>query len=138
VNGLILGEVQDVDGGETVQNVDVGSIRLYVHDDDQPRAKRARRLDASLSSETINEDLVVNGSVSDVVLAEGVFVQVNGSVSGEVIVSPTAELRIHGSVSARVQNSGRVDIFGSSSGTIEDVDGGTSEIHQPDLLIPSG
>jgi predicted acyltransferase (DUF342 family) len=87
---------------------------------------------------TIDRDLVLNGSASSVIIDEGVFAQFNGSISGDVLVAAGAEVRIHGSVDARVRNRGRVDVYGSMSGSIVDEAGGSSEIHEGETLDLAG
>jgi hypothetical protein len=137
VSGLVLGDVRDVGAGKTDVNVNVniGDIRFHVVEP-HPRAEGAPRVNESVSDTTIDHDVVVNGSVGDVVIADGVFAQINGSVSGELLVSAGAEVRLHGSVgrNARIRNRGRLDVYGTLSGSIVDEYGGTSEIHEGEIL----
>jgi hypothetical protein len=133
VRGVVLSEIVDLDGGETV--IDPSEVRVH-EVDEHPRAAHARRSNESLSGPlTISEDLVLNGSVSGpVTVARGIFLQMNGSLAGELIVEEDAEVRIHGSVQGRITNSGRVDVYGLLHGTMDDQPTGRSEIHEGELL----
>lgn len=133
VEGLVLGEIRDV-GPEARTSVQVpANARIHFHEP-HPRAERARSLNQSLADTTIEDDLVINGSVHDVVVAEGVFVQVNGSAHGRVVISPGSEVRIHGSVHGSVTNRGRLDVYGTVDGAISDEGQGASEVHEGELI----
>ena len=79
-------------------------------------------------------DLALNGSVTNVVVAEGVFAAINGSTHGELLISAGAEVRLNGSVHGHVRNRGRLGVNGIVHGSIEDEGEGTHEIHEGESL----
>ena len=132
VAGMILGDVRDIDGGRTTQ--DLGEARLHIVPP-HPRAERARRLsDSIIGPATIREDMVVDGSISGpVTVASGVFLQLNGSVSGVLIIEAGADVALHGSVSGEIRNRGHLDVYGTVSGLIVD-ESGQATVHEGSRL----
>ena len=94
------------------------------------RAAKARVLNASPSGgTTIDEDLVLNGSVNGpVTVLPGVYARINGSINGDATVEQGAEVTVQGSVLGSVRNRGRLDVYGTVSGEIVD-EGGRTTVH---------
>ena len=97
--------------------------------DDARRAK-ARVLNQSPSGAiTIDEDLVLNGSVNGpVTVLSGVYALINGSINGDANIEQGAEVTVQGSVLGSVHNRGRLDVYGAVSGEIAD-EGGRTTVH---------
>ena len=98
---------------------------------DDARAAKARVLNESPSgATTIDEDLVLNGSVNGpVTVLPGVYALINGSINGEAAVGQGAEVTVNGSVLGSVYNRGRLDVYGTVSGEIVDDEGGRTIVH---------
>jgi hypothetical protein len=112
-------------------------VRFHFTDPD-PRAERAHTFNGSVADATIDEDTVVNGSARELVVTEGVFVQINGSSRDRLVIAPGAEVRLCGSLHGVVTNRGRLDVYGTVHGTISDEGEGSSEIHEGVVLGPEG
>jgi len=94
------------------------------------RASKARVLNQSPSGPTtIDEDLVLNGSVNGpVTVLPGVYALINGSINGDASIEQGAEVTVQGSVLGSVRNRGRLDVYGTVSGEIVD-EGGRTTVH---------
>jgi hypothetical protein len=94
-----------------------------------PRATRAPQLNSSLTERLdVRDDLVFNGTAPEAVVHGGAFLQLNGTIGGDVYVEPSASVRVNGMVAGKIVNRGEVDVFGVVHGRIDDQQG-RSTVH---------
>jgi cytoskeletal protein CcmA (bactofilin family) len=78
---------------------------------------------------TLGEDLVVKGMVTgNVSVPSGRRLELRGMVCGDLKLDRGASVVVRGMVLGSVTNGGELDIWGTISGTVEDV-GGRSTLH---------